>query len=428
MPEQLAHIQALIQKIKEGAASAEEWDALLRWIDSEEGYQHAYWVAASLGIPGTDANLQSKDDEKDDEGIVDNIFRQANDLQHVTFHQPEARRRKMKERFPVYRIAAVIILVILTGGIYTGIKYGKAFRQKDLAATAVTKGKTNAIAPGTNKAMLILADGSSVSLDSASGGIIAEQGNSRIEKTADGSIAYTTGGKIYKAHVIEYNTLSVPNGGQYFVALPDGTKVWLNAASSLKYPVVFSGAERVVYLEGEAYFEVAVQMKKNGKERMPFIVNVVNHLNPASNAKVEVLGTHFNVEAYPEDQKIKTTLLEGKVNFYASPGAAATSLMPGYQAVHATTGNEVVLHKTDVNEAIAWKNGFFDFNRMNLTDVLLQLSRWYNVSFEYKGEVPDIIFYGKMQRSLYLNEVLDALQMQGVHFKIEHRNRLIVMP
>ncbi|MGY0037823.1 FecR family protein [Pedobacter sp. NJ-S-72] len=206
------------------------------------------------------------------------------------------------------------------------------------------------------------------------------------------------------------NTVSTPRGGQYRIILPDGTKVWLNSSSSLKFPEQFTSNERNVELKGEAYFEVAKNASK------PFKVTV-------NSTVVKVLGTHFNIMAYNDDPFIKTTLLEGSVQL--SNITTLDILKPGQQAVINKSGFVKVIN-TDTEQSIAWKNGYFFFNRANLKDIMKQLSRWYNIDVIYKGKMPvEEEFVGKIKRDSELSKTLKILEFSGVNFKIIG-NQLIV--
>ncbi|MGV3509862.1 MAG: FecR family protein, partial [Sphingobacteriaceae bacterium] len=231
-----------------------------------------------------------------------------------------------------------------------------------------------------------------------------------IIKSDNGQLQYLSLNSDNKQEVL-YNTLSIPRGGQYKVVLPDGTQVWLNAASSLKYPTAFNGNERVVQLEGEAYFEVA----KNAAQ--PFRVEV-------KDVKVTVLGTHFNINGYTDEAHIKTTLLEGSVKI--SKGPVQQLLHPGEQAITGKSSTIEVV-KANSDEVLAWKNGYFNFHRSNLQEVMRQLSRWYDVDIKYEGKVPDREFGGEISRNSKASEVLKILELSDVHFRIEGEH-IIVMP
>lgn len=200
-----------------------------------------------------------------------------------------------------------------------------------------------------------------------------------------------------------FNTMRTPRGGEYRLQLPDGSKVWLNAASSITYPNIFTGDTRSVEITGEAYFEVAKDAAR------PFKVQ-------AGNMKVEVLGTHFNINAYPGEPVIKTTLLEGAVRIQDAV------LKPGQQASLAATGQFRVEDDVETEEVMAWKNGFFQFNDADMPTVMRQLENWYDITVAYEGRVPKRSFGGAIQRSLPLSKVLDILEENNVRFKIEGRN------
>jgi transmembrane sensor len=250
------------------------------------------------------------------------------------------------------------------------------------------------IKPGKDQATLTLADGSVIPLDSTTNGIISKQGNARITKLPNGELVYTREGS--STQEVMYNTMSTPRGGQYKLTLPDGSKAWLNAASSITYPVAFN--ERSVTIKGEVYFEIA----KN--ENMPFHVK-------AENIIIDVLGTHFNIMAYEDEPAIKTTLLEGaiKVNGHL--------LKPGQQSV-----NERIINDADVEEAVAWKNGLFEFNQQNIVSIMQQISRWYDVDIKYEGNIKSKSFTGQISRYANITAVLQKMELTGgIHFKVSDR-------
>lgn len=271
------------------------------------------------------------------------------------------------------------------------------------------------VMPGKNGAVLTLADGTSIVLDSLGNGIIAKQGKTEV-KLKDGQLLYDKGsGKLQQADKIAYNTMTTPKGRQYRLVLSDGTKVWLNAASSLKYPTVFTGTERKVEITGEAYFEVA----KNAK--MPFKVNI-NHTTT-----VEVLGTHFNINAYSDEESINTTLLEGSVKIKADN--KIQMLEPGQQArVNSKAGSIKLVKNVDLDQVVAWKNGAFSFADTDLPAVMRQLERWYNVDVVYAGAVPSAKFNGEIGKSLTLSQVLKLLAQTRIKYKIENGNKIIILP
>ena len=332
-------------------------------------------------------------------------------------HQNELVVTSSRRTWQIPSIAAAVILILLLIGTYFMLS-SKSSKQ-EIVKTAPTETKLkNDIAPGGNKAVLTLADGSTIVLDSASNGTISQQGNIKVKKLGNGLLVYTINSKqVTENDEAFFNTISTPRGGQYQVTLADGTKVWLNAASSIRFPVVFTGTERKVEITGEAYFEVA----KN--KNMPFKVK-------ATSSEIEVLGTHFNVNAYNDEAFIKTTLLEGMVKVSVPDLASNQSskfLQPGQQAEINKEGKINVLDNADTEEAVAWKNGRFQFKSTDLKTILRQISRWYDADFEYKGNV-NLHFTGQLTRNGNVSKVFEELALTGeLHFKIDGK-RIIVSP
>lgn len=311
------------------------------------------------------------------------------------------------KRLPFLRIAAAASIIgLLLLGTFFWFNRGE---QKEVAKTEVRNNSVkNDALPGGDKAILTLADGSTIVLDDAQNGTLAQQGTTKVIKLG-GKLAYDPAGT---SKEVVYNTITTPRGGQHQIELPDGSQVWLNAASSLRFPTAFAGKERRVEISGEAYFEVA----KN--KSMPFVVSV-------NGAEVQVLGTHFNIMAYKEEKTVKTTLLEGSVRFVS--GNNASLLKPGQQSQLSKVGQVKVINGVDVDEVMAWKNGLFYFKNADIETVMRQLSRWYDVDIEYHGEIKLKKFSGKIQRDLNLSEVLEGLKETGIHFQIEGK-KLIVLP
>lgn len=265
--------------------------------------------------------------------------------------------------------------------------------------------------PGGNKAMLTLADGTEISLDSAANGQLAQQAGTQVIKSAGGQLLYRSAKENTNTALL-FNKISTPRGGQYQLTLPDSTRVWLNAASTLRYPAVFAGHSRKVQLTGEAYFEVA----KN--TAMPFTVEV-------EDLEVQVLGTHFNVMAYNDEAQIKTTLLEGAVK--VNKNGNSKRLIPGQGAHLNRSTGALEVKEVDTEEAIAWKNGFIQLEGNDLPAVMRQIARWYNVDIIYKGSVP-AHFKGIIPRNVPVSQVLKMMELTGeVHFQI-HEHQIIVSP
>ena len=278
---------------------------------------------------------------------------------------------------------------------------------------SITVNKPVEIANAGHKATLTLADGTVISLDSSSGGAIAQQGNSSIVKMANGEIRYEKKGSPNAE--IMMNTMRTPNGGQYKLILPDGTKVWLNAASSVTYPAAFVAGSRNISMTGEAYFEVAQE------EGNPFTVDINGE------GAVEVLGTAFNINAYKDNESLKTTLVTGKLRVGNASGLRASDavvLSPGQQAIQDAHSLRVT---DDVNQAqvLAWKNGIFDFNGASFRTLMREVERWYDVDVKYEGAIPAIRFKGKMDRAIKLSGVIRFLNDYGVHTQLEGRTLII---
>ncbi|MBN8850802.1 MAG: FecR domain-containing protein [Sphingobacteriales bacterium] len=299
--------------------------------------------------------------------------------------------------------AAAVIAVGLLIYNQTVVKKGAAsLEQKALAIN------NQPVVPGKDKATLTLADGSVVDLDSSDASRMAQQGDTRI-RIKDGKIVYDPS-KAGSAATV-YNTITTSRGGQYQVVLPDGTRVWLNATSSIKFPVAFAGNSRVVEVSGEAYFEVA----KN--PAMPFIAKV-------KDVEVEVLGTHFDVMAYGEEGKIATTLLEGSVR--VSKGREKYAIAPGQQVVWSEDGAFSLNTDVDLEEVIAWKNGKFHFNNVDIKTIMRQIARWYDVDVAYENVAEDIRLGGVVSRKEDIRQLLDYFEVAGkVRFRVEGRKVIV---
>jgi len=327
---------------------------------------------------------------------------------------------KSKTNYTIWLNVAAAAVALFFIGFVLHNQFKNQFNNQNL-----TKNTPEAIKPGGNKATLTLADGSKISLTDATNGVIAKQAGINITKTKNGEIIYTIiSPEVAKTKNL-YNTIETPRGGQYQINLPDGTKVWLNAESSLKYPTAFNNDGRLVELKGEAYFEVAKLLSKGGS-RVPFKVN--SEIGEGRDQQVEVLGTHFNINAYHDEPNNKTTLLEGKVRIMNLSSLTSGILKPGQQSIIAASSPSVLIRNVDAEDAITWKDGFFSFNDENLQTIMNKISRWYDVDISYRGAKMDKLFGGRISRFNSVNEVLETLQATGdVHFKIEER-RILVMP
>jgi ferric-dicitrate binding protein FerR (iron transport regulator) len=308
-------------------------------------------------------------------------------------------------------VAAAVVILFISGAVYWLLS--KRHNEK-AAPVALSSVKPSTVLPGGNHAILTLADGTKIVLDSVQNGNI--KGGVATIKKQGATIVYDASSGAKNHGPVVYNTLTTPRGGQYQLILPDGSKVWLNASSSIHFPTAFTGNQRDVELTGEAYFEIA----KN--KRKPFHVNV-------KGMQVEVLGTHFNVNEYGDENDIKTTLLEGlvKVKKAASPNSVAQTVLiqPGEQANLAKDGSLKINRRPDLEEVVAWKEGNFEFTNASIPAIMRQVSRWYNVEVAYEGAIPRRQFTGKISRSVNLNQLIGMLQYTGVNMKIQDKEIII---
>jgi ferric-dicitrate binding protein FerR (iron transport regulator) len=304
------------------------------------------------------------------------------------------------------RVAVAAAIIVLAGaGTYLLMN-----RKPENTTAGTSNNVKQDVMPGGNKAVLTLADGSTIVLDSARNGSIAQQGNANVIKQEDGQLIYRQGENAGEKP-LAYNTLATPRGGQYQLVLPDGSKVWLNAASSIRYPVAFTGDTREVEMEGEGYFEITKNAAK------PFHVKTKTQ-------DVEVLGTHFNVNAYDDEDVVKTTLLEGSVKVKADNSVV---LKPGEQAELSGPNSQLTTHHSpNIDQVMSWKNGQFYFSNIDLETIMRQMARWYDVQVEYKVHPADK-YTVSLSRNVPVSKLLSYLELSGgVKFKIEGK-KVIVM-
>jgi transmembrane sensor len=319
--------------------------------------------------------------------------------------------------FRRFSAAAVLVLIGL-GGYYLFIN------KTSQSGTGPQPVSSAEAATGGNKATLTLADGSKINLNEAVEGQIARQSDIQIYKVTDGQLVYSRplaeqAGK--KKDTESYNQITTPKAGQYQINLSDGTKVWLNSLSSIRFPAIFDGDERRVEITGEVYFEVSPYKVSN--RRIPFLV-------VCNNQVIEVVGTHFNVNSYRDEGAVKTTLLEGSVKVYAVRGAAgkigeAVRLKPGEQSILKQTNSRtsaISVEKADTESAIAWQRGFFKFKDTDIQEVMRQLSRWYDLDVVYKGPLPQDQFTGYVSKKVAISDVLTILEEGGgVKFHVKDK-------
>lgn len=353
--------------------------------EEEKGIVESWYLAEAAKKPPPDVT---------EDVLREDLLR----MQTVLPARPSALRRLR----PVLAAASVLLLVAL--GAYF---FSMHEQEKPVPASAVVL-QHDAL-PGGKKATLTLSDNRQIVLDEHAPGEVASETGISVTKNDEGQLVYTAGSGEGKG----FHTISTPMGGECQVTLSDGSRVWLNASSSIRFPVHFSGAERPVEIAGEVYLEVAPMAGK------PFRVT-------GGGQVVEVLGTRFNINAYPGVGKVKTTLLEGAVKVSTAGGSGARVLKPGQQAI--LEGNSIRVGAADEESAVAWKNGYFLFDDAELAYIMDELCRWYNVNAVYEGVNPSMRFGGTVSRKKKLSEALRILELSGnIRFKIEGRT-ITVMP
>ena len=385
-------LEILIKKYNAGECTPEE----KRWL--EQWYLSFEWSNAKelprIVIPDLEA------------AVLNSLSKQGNEAASTQVQRVQMLPKRYRKKWWQYGVAASVISVTCISILYFNLPEKEP---SVIAAKQATRpGIQEEIHPGTRKASLTLGDGTVISLDSAAVASLKESDGTTIDKQ-HGKILYknTAGNN----SAVLYNTLNIPRGAEYELVLPDGSKVWLNAASSLRFPTRFTGKERTVYLAGEAYFEIA----KNTKQ--PFRVIAPGDL------EVEVTGTHFNVMAYHDEAFIKTTLAEGKVNI--RNGKSITPMVAFQQASLEKSTQLLKVKIADVDKEIAWKKGIIEFNDDNLPYIMRQLSRWYDVDVTFEGNIPDGHYNGSIPRRATLSEVMQILKIAGVSYRLHNRSVII---
>jgi transmembrane sensor len=398
MSDKLLYISELIQKKLQGQISATQEAELENWLSEHpdkrlliKQLQDESWISQGL------EKFKSYDLVRSRKALESSLGEKTN------LHIPQIPQLHFWKKSWV-RIAASIMILL---GTTTYFVYR---HRPGIAGVIAIQHVKNDVAPGGNKAILTLSNGSKIVLDSAQNGNLAIQGNAKILKIESGKLSYTALNIVIPAEVV-LNTLTTPRGGQYELTLPDGTRVWLNAASSITYPSAFADKERKVFITGEVYFEVAHNAAK------PFNVR-------AGNEEVTVLGTNFNISSYSDEGAVKTTLFEGSVKLNAIQCKQSVIIKPGQQA-QMTGSGITVMNGINTDEIIAWKEGLFHFESADLKTILRQFSRWYDIDVEYRSEVPEDKYFVIIKRSSNLSTVLKALQATGIQFKIENKKLIV---
>jgi ferric-dicitrate binding protein FerR (iron transport regulator) len=395
-------ITDLLLKHLQGTLTVPEQQQLEQWLQQSAHNRHLFnTINNEAHLREQILLFQPEAQQQNEQEILQKI-------QQLRSNRPAASTVRRLPAAHKWAWAAAAVLLFMGLGAYVWMA-----RQK--IASPGIMAHTNDILPGKEGAVLTLADGRQVVLDSLGNGVVAIQNGARVV-LKNGKLTYSSGDQSTGA--LAYNILSTPKGRQFQLTLPDGTRVWLNAASSLRYPATFSGNERRVAVTGEVYFEVAAN------SAMPFKVETGN------GTAIQVLGTNFNINAYADAGVINTTLLNGSVKVMA--GSSGVLLKPGQQAqtgVHAGTQQDIkVINNPDLDKVMAWKNGFFNFENATLEEVMHQLERWYDIEVAYEKQIPDIRFGGKLSRDLSLESVLKSLEETEVHFRIKEGRKLIVLP
>ena len=412
-------LKILIEKYLAESISPEEKRILAELLEDES---NAELFRTFISDELRNRTYELEPDEKIGQPIRDFVQQKMKDPEYrpSAVETEEAPVRHLSPRRHLYWSAASVLVLVAVGFWFWTVSKKQTVTPAIIASADIPAGREGAI--------LMLDDGTQLLLDTMKNGLIAEQNGTDI-MIEDGSMAYHPGEA--DKGTIAFNTMFTPRGRQYQFTLPDGTKVWLNAASSIRYPTSFTGKKRTVQITGEVFFEVTRNVNK------PFIVSI------GKDASVEVLGTSFNIKSYDNEGDIQTTVVTGLVKVEnTSPGLPPsvnkeTLLEPGQQAVVIPVGERgqssidknfraiTVQHDVDIDKIIAWKKGHFNFEGSSLVQVMKELERWYDIEVVYDGVPPAINFYGKMGRDLTLKDLLDALEKSKVKFVLEGRKLIV---
>lgn len=394
--------EVLLDRYLKDVLSTEE---LPRLLDYLRQYKNSLDLKDAIQKALADKIFDSISDQTRSDIIFQKIMQQAKAMEipvAIVEDEYTITERSKSISFAKWLSAAAILIIAATGAYYF-ISHKK--ENDTVVIKKTTPDLVGDVGPGGNKALLKLADGTSIVLDEANTGTIATQGNATVKKINSGELVYNK--TALKINIPLYNTIATPRGGQYSVVLPDGSRVWLNAESSIYFPTNFTGRERVVTITGEAYFEIA------HNKNMPFIVH-------ANDMNIEVLGTHFNVNCYDNETLSHTTLLEGKVKIsHSKLTDTDLILIPDQQAILKKGTGKYEVRKVDTDAVTAWKNGKFQFNGNDIQTIMRQIERWYDVDVSYSGKIPDGHYSGTIGRDNNLLKVLKIFEAGDLHFKIE---------
>jgi len=400
----MSRIGGLLHKKFNDELNATEQAVLDTWLAQQESHSSQFFEEITEWDQ-VQVALQTIYDFDSDAALAD--IQKKIPSGFTPIHPPQVNLPRPRLRRISWLAAAIVIIIAGASALHVFSK-----RKTEITIASISQRYKNEIAPGGNRAKLTMADGSQILLDDAAKGELARQGGTRILKLDSGLLSYRSGQST--AATLTYNTISTPRGGQYQVILADGTKVWLNAASSLRFPTSFAGNERLVELSGEAYFHVA----KNASS--PFRVSVVQQVG-AESLGIEVLGTEFNVMCYADEVDQRTTLINGIVKITYERDVL--TLEPGQQVCinSSSPGLLDLIPAVNIDEVVAWKKGVFQFHDAPIEEIMREVSRWYDVEVVYSGKV-DQQFIGTISRQVKLSTLLKILEATGwVHFTIEGR-------
>lgn len=389
---QKEEILELIEKYLKDTASREEEERLLRW----------YWKESSLESEWELNNSQTENELKSK--LYAKIIQYDEIDTNLNF--------KSRSNFSRISVPLMFVVIVIIGSYFYTSRVQKADNDKIIASV-----KPNDILPGGSRAILTLSDGRKIELDESENGILVNQGVIKVHKNSDGIIEYTFSKQERNTKAIPdaaepvYNTIETPVGGKYQLNLADGSKVWLNSSSTIRFPIFFSKDKREVELKGEAYFEVSKDSKRKFSVRSGI-------------QTVEVLGTQFNINAYSDEKSIKTTLFEGEIRVIDLKTNHSKLLKPGEQS---NVDQSIQITKIDTQTEIAWKEGYFHFKKADIETVMRQLGRWYGVTARYEGNLPEHHFSGAISNNLTLLEVLEILEKSNIHFRLDGKE-VVVMP
>lgn len=396
-------IEELFQRYLDNACTPEEVETLLDFFGKEKNEDRLRQLIREHLL--TEANEDALPKNAEDQ-FVKTVFPEIKNALHLD----------RKQVVPLYRknwfrvaAAACVVLAVTSSAFFL-------FRSPEQVPVVQNDNQNKEIKdipPGRNNAVLTLDDGTNILLDHAANGTLAKQGNASVLKT-DGQIAYEQEGA-HKSSALIWNTIRTANANQYQLVLSDGTKVWLNAASSIRFPASFTGDERKVQITGEVYFEVAKDAKKRFKVEFSD--------QTGQKAEIEVFGTHFNVNTYSNEPEMRTTLLEGSVKI--SEANQTQMLKPGQQAILSKNRIQIT-EKADLDQVMAWRNGYFLFNNTDIYTLMRQVARWYNIEISFEGQISNDGFSGKISRDVPLSQIIKVLEFNDMRVKREGNNKMII--